>query len=479
MTGRESTGNKIHNRTIFTGDNLHVMRGIRSESVDLIYLDPPFNSKHDYAAPIGSKAAGAEFKDTWTLSDIDLEWWGEISESHPGLYKLLEAVREVGGKSMMSYIIYMSIRLIEMARVLKPTGFIYLHCDPTASHYLKLCMDEVFGSSNFRNEIIWERNSGRTKIKHQDGRTSSWGTQHDVLFLYSKSSQTPNLKLLYVPDDKKFPLKEPDGREFSLAPIELAAGMGRRPNQEFTYKGYRPKHGWRFIKKSLIELDRQKLIHWNDKGKPYKKLYKADHKGKPISNIWSDIDAVRGKEKQGYPTQKPLALMERIILASSREEDVVLDPFCGCATTCLAAEKLGRKWIGIDVSELAAKLIKARMLDAARAKDGKQETIDRFTTGAGQIIHRTDLPKQHAQRTPCLKNLLYGKQEGICNGCCQHFQIRLMDIDHIVATALGGQDIDDNKQLLCSSCNRIKGKKSMAALKARLRELGIISGDAC
>lgn len=168
--------------------------------------------------------------------------------------------------------------------------------------------------------------------------------------------------------------------------------------------------------------------------------------------------------------------MERIIKTSSNENDVIFDPFCGCATTCLAAEKLGRRWIGVDISELAAKLIKSRMLDAARAGDGEQETLDRFTKGAGEIVHRTDLPRQHAQRDPCIRNKLYGTQEGICNGCLHHFEIRHMDLDHVIPSGDGGPDADDNLQLLCSSCNRIKGKKTMGELKARLKDLGIIEG---
>ena len=152
------------NQTIWTGDNLPIMRGMNGASVDLIYLDPPFNSKHNYAAPIGSKAAGAAFKDTWGLDDVNLAWHGEIKHEHPGLYDLLNATRQIHGDSMMSYLIYMAIRLMEMRRVLKPTGSIYLHCDPTAGHYLKLLMDSVFGRQNFRNEIVWRyKNTRRPK----------------------------------------------------------------------------------------------------------------------------------------------------------------------------------------------------------------------------------------------------------------------------------------------------------------------------
>lgn len=395
------------------------MRGIRSESIDLIYLDPPFNSKHDYAAPIGSKAAGAAFKDTWSLSDIDREWWGEISESHPALYKLLDAVQHVGGRSMMSYAIYMAVRIIEMHRILKPTGSLYLHCDPTAGHYLKLILDSVFGKAMFKNEIIWS-------YQRWTGATRHFQKMHDTIYLYGKS------------EEAKFTIIK---------------------------EGYSKKSKHRGARFSKVNRD----------GKIEQRYTDDESRMKAMRDVWeiSYLNS-QSKERTGYPTQKPLALLERVIRASSDTGDVVFDPFCGCATTCLAAEKLGRKWIGIDISDLAAKLIKSRMLDAARAKDGEQETIDRFTTGAGQIIHRTDIPLQHIQRDPCIKNKLYGVQEGMCKGCIKHFEIRHMHVDHRTPRAKGGQDDDSNLQLLCGSCNTIKGTKTMAELRARLRELGIL-----
>ena len=442
------------------------MRGIRSGSIDLIYLDPPFNSKHDYAAPIGSKAAGAAFKDTWSLSDIDKEWWGEISESHPALYKLLDAVQHVGGKSMMAYAIYMAVRIIEMHRILKPTGSIYLHCDTTAGHYLKLLMDSVFGAANYRNSITWQR----TNPHNDAGR---YGRISDVLLFYKKGNHVWNTQYTELSDKTRAMYRHKDGRGvYRGLPLtaESLSGGGYR----YEYHGH--DRVWRRPRESMMQLERDGLVHLpkRDGGLPEKKLYLSDAKGVPVQDIWTDIRPALGRERVGYPTQKPLALLERIISASSNPGDVVFDPFCGCATACLAAEKLGRRWIGIDISELAARLIKSRMLDAARAKDGEQETIDRFTVGAGQIIHRTDIPRQHVQRDPCIKNKLYGVQEGVCKGCTKHFEIRHMHVDHEIPKAKGGQDDDSNLQLLCGSCNTIKGTKTMAELKARLRELGIL-----
>ena len=176
------------NRTLWTGDNLDIMRGLNSETVDLIYLDPPFNSNRDYAAPIGSEAAGAAFKDTWTLSDVDLAWHGEIAEANPGLYSVIDAARQAHGKGMQSYLIMMAVRLLEMRRLLKPTASLYLHCDPTASHYLKLVMDSVFGRSNFRNEITWKRRYGTFSTVHA---SSKFGVATDTILFYAQTNNTP------------------------------------------------------------------------------------------------------------------------------------------------------------------------------------------------------------------------------------------------------------------------------------------------
>ena len=470
--------NTIKNRTIFTGDNLHVMRGMADESIDLIYLDPPFNSKHDYAAPIGSEAAGAAFKDTWNLSDIDEEWWGEIAESHPSLYKLLGAIRDINGKSMMSYAIYMAVRIIEMHRILKPTGSLYLHCDPTAGHYLKLIMDAVFGKNNFKNDLVWGRSG--TANKGSQHAPKKFGASHDMILFYAKDVKKAKFnspKVETTDLKKKFPKIDKKGERYNTAtPLYCAPSMSPRPNLCYKFRGFENKSnsGWR-MKKSRMEEEYQKGNIVIENGKIERRSYMKNYAGHNMNDLWTDIPNAAGNERTGYPTQKPLALLERIISSNSDPNDVVFDPFCGCATTCLAAEKLDRKWIGVDISELAAKLIKSRMLSAARAEDGNQETIERFTKGAGEIVHRTDLPRLHAQRDPCIKNKLYGVQEGMCKGCHNHFEIRQMDLDHKIPRAVGGHDSDDNLQLLCASCNRFKGKKTMDELRARLKELKIIS----
>ena len=449
----------VKNRTIFTGDNLEIMRGLPDSMVDLIYLDPPFNSKHNYAAPIGSKAAGAAFKDTWTLDDVDVAWWGEISESNPALYAVLDAAKHAGGKSAMSYLIYMGIRILEIHRILKDTGSLYLHCDPAMSHYLKAAIDAIFGSRNFRNEIHWQRNSA-----HSDGRR--YGRITDIILFYSKS-RSYVWNVVYTPYDEDYlnrAYRYSDGRgRYSSSDMtaESLAGGG----YQYEFLGHH--RVWKYPEATMRNLERDGMIHRPKKpgGLPRKKTYLDASKGVPLQDIWTDIGKVAGDEDLEYPTQKPLALLKRIIQASSNKGDTVLDPFCGCATACSAAEILDRRWVGIDISAKAVDLLKDRLV--------REAGLDKYTKGAGILIHRTDIPRRGGRRSPCIKNILYGKQEGHCALCGMHFEIRHMDTDHRIPDSKGGPDSDDNLQLLCHHCNMVKGTRTMAEARVRLRELGI------
>ena len=459
------------------------MRGMADDSVDLIYLDPPFNSKHDYAAPIGTPSGGAEFKDTWTLDDVDIEWWGDIADKYPAIYKVLEATKETAGKSMMSYLIYMAIRIIEMRRVLKDTGSLYLHCDPTASHYLKLVLDAVFGAAGYNNEVVWKRTSSHNRAKR-------WGPTHDTIFYYSKGENKTWNRVLQPLDqayvDSAYVNEDEHGRwsSVNLTGPGARTGDSGQPWRgiDFTSRGRHwepppdrslpewfkyPEHWSQMpVRKRLDVLDEQGLIYWSrgGKGLPRFKKYLLASSGAPVQDVITDINPVssRGKERTGYPTQKPLVLLERIINTSSNEGDVVLDPFCGCATACHAAERLNRKWIGIDVSEKAAQLVQMRI------------NQDITVAGAGGVIHRRDIPQQGGVRTKNIKHILYGMQEGRCNGCCDHHDFKNFEVDHIIPRVKGGQDIDENLQLLCGHCNRVKGGRlTMAELKTRLKEMGI------
>ena len=392
--------------TVWTGDNLHIMRGINAACVDLIYLDPPFNSNRNYAAPIGSKAAGAAFKDAWTLSDIDVHEHGELADRSPAVYKVIDAARDTHGKGMMSYLIMMALRLIETHRILKDTGSIYLHCDPTASHYLKLAMDGIFGRQNFRNEIVWAYTGPGSPRMRQFNR------KHDTILWYAKGKIWT-----FNRDDVRLPYKDPN----------------QRPRKAFdTGKSFEPAE---------IEAMRKR--------------------GKVAEDWWNDITvAVRSpKERIGYPTQKPLKLLERIIKASSSPGDMVLDPFCGCATTLVAADRLDRQWAGVDLSPLAVKLVKQRIA-ADRGLWGGPTVLDKPPL-------RTDLGTLPNYRTH--RHRLYGLQEGICAGCDTHFPFKIMEADHILPRSKGGADHFDNLQLLCSHCNRSKGSKTMAEWRASRR----------
>ena len=333
------------NRTLWTGDNLDIMRGLNSETVDLIYLDPPFNSNREYAAPIGSEAAGAAFKDTWTLSDVDLAWHGEIAEANPPLYRVIDTARETHGKGMQSYLIMMAVRLLEMRRVLKPTGSVYLHCDPTASHYLKLLMDAVFGANNFGSEITWKRTSAHSDTRQ--GRRQH-GRIRDLLLFYTKTDEwTWNpVYTAYGPEyiANFYKHIEPQtNRRFRLGDL-TGPGGAAKGNPHYELMGV--TRYWRYSEERMKQLVKEGRVVQTKPGTvPQYKRYLDEMPGVPLQDLWTDIKPVqpKSKERRGYPTQKPLALLERIIRTSSNEGDIVLDPFCGCATALLAAEKLGRQ----------------------------------------------------------------------------------------------------------------------------------------
>jgi len=457
---------------MFTRDNLEVLRGIDDACIDLIYLDPPFNSKHDYAAPIGSEAAGAAFKDTWTLEDIDVEWIGLIADEHPDLSKLLNAVPSESDKA---YLVYMSVRLLEMHRVLKPTGSIYLHCDPTMSHWLKITMDAIFGKKQFRNEITWQRHTSLAKGNQYAPKT--WGSTTDTLLFYAGNDArlAPYRDMTEAERKSQFPkINEDTGERYynDSAHIWSSPNMGARPNLCYEWRGFVNPHpsGWRLSKSRLEEEYKKGNFVIRSDGKLERRKYERDYRGKQAGNLWVDIPMPRREERVSYPTQKPLALLERIIKASSNEGDFVLDPFCGCATACVAAAKLGRKWVGIDISPKAAELVKIR------AERELTDLLSSMGTRIYEIIHRTDVPKRSGKyvRPRDIKHKLYGLQEGKCE-CGTHFEFRHFQIDHIIPRSKGGQDTENNLQLLCSHCNVLKGNGTMEEYRSKLKDLGILA----
>ena len=479
---------------MWTGDNLDIMRGMNSDSVDLIYLDPPFNSNRDYSAPIGSEAAGAAFKDTWTLDDVKDAWHGEIADRDPALYAIIDAAGHAHGKSMKSYLIMMAVRLQEMHRLLKPTGSIYIHCDPTASHYLKLLMDAVFDATNYRSEISWKRSSA-----HNDGKQGRriHGKIRDVILFYTKGKKWKWNQVFTEYDEsyaKQFyrHVEEGSGRRYRIGDLTAAKPGGdvsyewrvkrpfggkweadleteyKNPKENCEYKGVPPYKGrfWAYSRENMRKFAQQGRIYYAKTGFPNYKRYLDEMPGVPIQNNWNDIAPVIGKERLGYPTQKPLALLERIIKASSNPEDIILDPFCGCATALIAAEKLVREWVGIDISPKALDLVQLRM----------SKELGIF----GRAIHRTDIPRRTDLPVDLVsygdeKHILYGRQEGHCNGCKVHFPFRNLTKDHIIPTSKGGADHISNYQLLCGACNSMKGAGTMEELLVKLKEQKMIA----
>jgi site-specific DNA-methyltransferase (adenine-specific) len=381
---------------LFYGDNLKVLReSIADESADLIYLDPPFNSNASYnvlfKAPSGeqSQAQIEAFDDTWHWNESAERAFDEVlTGSHSDAAIMLKAMRSaLGENDMMAYLAMMAVRLIELHRVLKPTGSLYLHCDPTASHYLKVILDSVFDPRKFQNEISWKRTHA-----HGDSRLRYANVRDSILF-YSKG--TPffsRQNTLYSPEyiEKYYRHSDPNGRRYQLVSIR---SPNPRPNLTYEYKGVQPHaNGWAVSREKMEQLDREGRLRFPEKpGQTIREKYYLDEMpGVPITDSWDDIPPInsQAQERLGYPTQKPVALLERIISASSKPGDVVLDPFCGCGTTVHAAQKLKRQWIGIDVTHLAIALIEHRLKAAFPGIAYEVHGVPKDLAGARDLAER-------------------------------------------------------------------------------------------
>ncbi len=365
--------------TLYYGDNLKVLRdSIRAETVDLIYLDPPFNSNASYnvlfKSPQGQEAAAQiqAFDDTWHWGESAEEAYQDVMRSGNGAAaEMLRAMRGfLGENDMMAYLAMMAVRLIELHRVLKPTGSLYLHCDPTASHYLKVLLDAVFGANSYQNEINWKRTT-----THSDSKT--WSRVSDIILFFTKGKtfiwNTPREAHSEAYLSTKYRYDDHDGR--GVYRLDNMTSPNPRPNMMYSWRGHEsPPKGWRYSWETMTKLDAEgriwyptdKLGEHDTTKRPQLKRYLSDQEGGVMGTVWTDIPPLnsQAQERLGYPTQKPVALLERILNASSNPGDVVLDPFCGCGTTVHAAEKLGRAWIGIDVTHLAIGLIEKRLRQA-------------------------------------------------------------------------------------------------------------------
>ena len=419
------------NRTLYHGDNLDFLRGMNSETVHLIATDPPFNKNRDFHATPDSLAQGASFSDRWSWErDVHEEWTDSIIDDWPAVWEVIIAARAAYGDDMGAFLCWLGVRLMEMHRVLRPDGSIYLHCDPTAGHYIKGMLDAIFGWKNFRNEIVWAYRSG--------GVSKRWfGRKHDILLFYAKS--------------ERYNVQIPKERSYN--------------------RGFKP---YRF--KGVKEYQ-------DEEGRWYTLATMRD--------VW-EIPMVgrTSKERTGYPTQKPLALYERIIQASSNEGDIVLDPFCGCATTTIAAERLGRQWIGMDIWNEAHPVTLKRLAEegmVTAASEHNQmfphlvhyETAPPVRTDDNEMaaptlklkIQRPVEPWQKLTHKQMVRALAFAQQSNggvICAGCGRVLEVEFMQLDHITPKVDRGENHILNRILLCGPCNR--RKRDNPTLRGLLRE---------
>jgi DNA modification methylase len=346
----------VDTRLIYCGDNIDRLKNLPDACVDFIYIDPPFNSNRNYEV-----------------------FWGETKEKR---------AFEDRHESTRAYIDYMRPRCVELARVLKKAGSFYYHCDWHASHYVKVMLDQIFGENSFQNEIVWKRTSS-----HNDSK--KWAHIHDTIFFYAGKGFCWNPIFLGHDENyvKEFYRYDDERGKYRLDHIVRSASMGARPNLAYEYKGYKPEWGWRTMRSKLEILDKEGRIEWSKTGRPYLKRYLHEQKGTPASSFWDDIPPIQAQaaERLGYPTQKPLKLLERIIEASSKENDVVLDAFCGCGTALVAAQKLKRQWIGIDISPTACRVMAKRL----RKDCALPENEDLWAIGRGFVVR--DLPKSEEE----------------------------------------------------------------------------------
>jgi DNA modification methylase len=383
---------------LFYGDNLSIMQRMKKYSVDLIYLDPPFNSKQNYnliyknmtGLPVPDQAEA--FCDTWDM-DPEKEELARvmpvlmrehgIEDYYVEFWRLwINALRHTQ-PHLLAYLIYMVQRLIHMKSILRPTGSIFLHCDPTASHYIKVMMDGIFGHKNFRNEIIWKRRYGSSSAVH---KSHKFGSVTDTILFYAMSEDSvfnPQYSfsdpqyLEYV--ERTFKHIDEQGRRYRIADL---ANPADRPNLKYEYKGYKPPtNGWAISKEKMEQWDKEGRLHFpkSKDGRIQRRRFFDELKGKPVQSLWDDIDMIssQSNERLGYPTQKPVELLDRIIQATTNKGDVVFDPFCGCGTTIYSAVKNDRRWIGCDIAILSVKLIREILTgDQYRLVEGVHFDVD-------------------------------------------------------------------------------------------------------
>ena len=423
------------NQTVFLGDNLDIMRGLNRRIADAIITDPPFNSNrrhnHNFGTPPKTKSGQPKpgFDDAWTMDDLRAEEHELLHDQEPDLYHLCALARKMHSPGMQAYLIMMATRLLQCHELLKETGSLFLHCDPTANAYLRLMLDSIFGKQNFRNEIVWRKYSGR-----KNNAKYKFCTQHECILFYAKS-----------PDAKFNPIMIPHSPKEIANEYKFVDENGRK---------YRKSRGRRY---QLTGEERR--------------IYLDESKGRAMGNLWVE-DGIQlntsTSERTGWATQKPVKLYSRFILAATDAGDVVLDPFCGCATTLVAAENAGRQWIGIDRDECAGEMVIQQLI---KLNEGTEDWLRK-------VIVRDDIPERtDAGKIPHYskhKTYLYEKQHGKCAGCGYPKESFALEIDHDIPRSKGGTDHISNLQLLCSRCNRRKGTDRLKHLRAKLRKEGLL-----
>ena len=475
------------NRTLYHGDNLDFLRGMNSGTVNLIATDPPFNKSRDFHATPDSLASGASFQDRWSWQDdIHDDWLISLMRDEPEVWRVITTAKEVYGDDMGAFLCWLGVRLLEMHRILRDDGSLYLHIDHTAHAWAKCLLDAIFGKPNFRSEIVWRRNeSGAKGSQHV---ASSWGNNADYLLFYAKSDQAilePRIIRGFDENDlrRRFPKVDEKGERYNTKMTAWCSpSMGPRPNLCYEFQGISPPYpsGWRLGRERMDEEYAKGNIVVRD-GKLERRSYAKDYLGVSPGNIWVETElllAAQSSERTGYPTQKPLALYERIIQASTSPGDLVLDPFCGCATTPIAAERLGRQWVGMDIWDQAYQIVLDRLETEGLAVESRPKRGGQQVLTFGDISYATTPPQRTdsgetatlvlrtptgrgSQRYPAPRT-----QHGrllvdigpFCQGCGAdyNFDTRVLEVDHINPRSQGGTDAYDNLTLLCPPCNKEK-----------------------
>ena len=458
-----STRQNFPDNALYEMDNLVVLRGMNSETVDLIATDPPFNTKRNRSGTAGFYVDKWKYGDTgklpdqWKWNEVHPKWRDSIQDGYPELYQVIEATRVVQGEDTAAFLCFLSVRLLEMHRILKPTGSIYLHCDPTASHYIKTCMDAIFGKQNFRNEIVWYYGGPRA-IK------TAFPRKHDIIFFYSKTSSY----------------------SFNQQRDELPSYLYERARKDADGRLWVDQNLGKLTEETIRKMRKEGRIFETKTGGLRRKQYLDEMEGSQINDVWNiSILNSQSNERTGSPDQKPLALYERIIKASSNEGDLVLDPFCGCATTIIAANNLKRRWIGIDRRVDARYHIITRFMGITR-KD--REYIEKYATDQEWLERQMQSHEMHYQTEPPtrtdngeqtvselpnvyvaepennhsrdeMKEILINQFGVECWGC--GFQPpdkddRYLHLDHINPKSSGGTNAIDNRSILCQPCNSAK-----------------------